>query len=442
MTPPDSQATSGPPDALLASAVARLDSTTNWEQRPRRRMRPSLDPIRDLLARLGGPPATAKVVHVAGSKGKGSVAALVDAGLRAAGLCTGRYGSPHVERMNERVVVDGRDVADAVLARALHAALDAREAAIAARTAAREATWFDLVTAAALRIFADEALPWIVVEVGLGGRLDSTNVLDGEVCVVTSIELEHTAVLGDTVEQIAAEKAGILHPGCALVSGLPASSAAGRVIDARAAELGVRTYRPRELAEGAGRRSLEALNRGLAGAVLEVLGERGHRDARGAPLGAGLLDDAVCAAARLPGRCERFLAAGVPVVLDGAHTPQSVGRVLADLCGRADLPGRPVVVLGLAAEKDLPGILKTLQGAADRVICTSVGGALHRAPEEIARACAGAGLEAETATSPRDALQRALITTHRGTWVLIVGSLYLAGVLRPLLAHPSRDLPC
>jgi len=439
MTHRDPEPVAEPVESPLADAIRRLDGTTNWEQRPRVRMRPSLDPIRDLLRRLGDPPGPARVVHIAGSKGKGSVASLVAAGLKRGGLRVGRYGSPHVEHMRERVAVDGEDVSDAVLATSLHAALDAREAAIAAGSPGAESTWFDLVTAAALRIFADARLPWIVLEVGLGGRLDSTNVLDGEVCVVTTIELEHTNVLGDTLGKIATEKAGIFHPGCAVVTGVPAGSEAGLAIDARAAELGLDVERP---LAGLAAPTTSIANRALAGAVLGALGRRGFFDGSGAPLGPELLDEATCRAARLPGRGETFRCQGTPVVLDGAHTPGSVEALLRDLRGHPGLPGRPVVVLGLAAEKDLEAILKTLQREADTVVCTSVGGALHHAPEEIVRVAAGVSMGAEIATSPAGALEKALLLASGGGWVLILGSLYLAGALRPRLGPPTQDLSC
>jgi dihydrofolate synthase/folylpolyglutamate synthase len=377
------------------------------------------------------------VVHVGGSKGKGSVAALIGAGLRCAGLRVGRYASPHVERMNERVEIDGADVKDGVLAEALECTLRAREDALAAGTAGREATWFDLVTASAFRIFGRERVDWIVAEVGLGGRLDSTNVLDGEVCVVTNVELEHTAVLGDTRAKIAGEKAGILKPGCALVTGLPEGDEAGDVIDERARALEITVCRPLRPADDAA--TIEERNLALAAAVLDELGGRGATGLDGKRLDAARLDRHALHGARLPGRLERIRARGVPVVLDGAHTPNSVRDVLRDLTGAPDLPGSPVVVLGIAREKDLPGVLKTLVGGVDRVLCTSVGGALHMTPEEMAGAARDVGLAAETAVNPRVALDRALELAAGGRWVLVLGSLYLAGALRPLLLRPSLD---
>jgi dihydrofolate synthase/folylpolyglutamate synthase len=160
----------------------------------------------------------------------------------------------------------------------------------------------------------------------------------------------------------------------------------------------------------------------------------------GEPLGPGLLDAAALRAARLPGRMERFSARGVRVVLDGAHTPESVAGALRELEADAELAGRPTVILGMALEKNLAGILKALQGRADRVVCTSVDSALHRTPEQIASAAGAVGMAAETAADPRMALEQALISaTAAGGWVLAIGSLYLAGALRPLLVART---PC
>ncbi len=412
--------------------MARLDQLSDWEKRPRRKMRVSLDPVRDLLERLGTPHSGPHVVHVAGSKGKGSVAALVAAGLARAGKRVGVDASPHVERMNERVTLDGVAVDDEALAAALERVLDVRARATSEGSAGRDATWFDTVTAAALFVFAEARVDWIVAECGLGGRLDSTNVLDGDVCAITNIELEHTVVLGDTRAKIAAEKAGILKPGCALVTPLEPGDEAGDVIAARAAELGVPVSRP-----PSDPASLEERNARLARLALDVLGRRGHTGIDGS-----LLDAAAGERARLPGRMERWTRAGVTVVLDGAHTPASTRAVLEDLKRDPGLPGPPVVVLALALEKDLPGVLKALSGTADRVFCTSVGGPLHRTPEEIEGLALAAGLAAETVAVPRVALDRALgVAAAGGRWVLAIGSLYLAGELRPTL-RLNLPTPC
>jgi dihydrofolate synthase/folylpolyglutamate synthase len=435
----------------LETARERLDALINWERKGRGRMRVSLEPALDLCRRLGDPQRCAPAVHVAGSKGKGSVAALIAAGLRTAGLKVGRYGSPHVERIHERVVIDGAEVDDAALADGIERALAARADALRERTPASEATWFDLLTGAAWCAFREAKVDWIVAECGLGGRLDSTNTLDGEVCVITTIELEHTNVLGTTHEAIAGEKAGILKPGCSLVTGVPAATDAGRAIDARARGLDVRVLRPAHLDELGPPPPVEACNVALAHLALDELGRRGRRGKDGRPLAARLLPPDVVQAARLPGRLERLWLGRTPVVVDGAHTPASVRDVVRDLtgplldglAGGRRLRKRPVVVLGVAQDKDLGGILKRLQGAADRVLCTSVGGPLARTPEELVVAARRLDLEAETAPSPRRALERARVLAGEHGWVLVLGSLHLAGATRPhLTRHPADPTTC
>jgi dihydrofolate synthase / folylpolyglutamate synthase len=260
-------------DRQLAQALARLDALTNWESRPRSAMRVGLEPMLDLAARLGDPQKSFRSIHVAGTKGKGSVSALIEVALARAALRVGRYASPHVERITERVSLEGRDVDEATLARALDRALDAYEAARKAGTPAAGATWFDLLTAAAFIIFAETQREWAVVEVGLGGRLDSTNIVMGEIAVVTNIGLEHTEILGKTRAAIAGEKAGILKPGAVLITSLDPNDEAGRVVQARAEELGVSVIRP-PLAAAA---TIEEMNVALAGAALDQLGALGLR---------------------------------------------------------------------------------------------------------------------------------------------------------------------
>ncbi len=241
--------------------------------------------MRDVALRLGDPHRSWPAVHVAGTKGKGSVASLIAAGLARAGLRVGTYASPHVERMHERIRLDGRDVSDGLLADGLERALAARDDALHARTEASDATWFDLVTAAAFWIFAREGVDFGVVEVGLGGRLDSTNVVDGEVCVITGIELEHTAVLGATHAAIAAEKAGILKAGATFVcgeqahAGRAAEDDAHAVLLGRARELGLAVVAP----PSGGAATPSALNLALARVAAQLPDQFGTlRQASGA----------------------------------------------------------------------------------------------------------------------------------------------------------------
>jgi dihydrofolate synthase/folylpolyglutamate synthase len=209
---------------------------------------------------------------------------------------------------------------------------------------------------------------------------------------------------------------------------------AGAVVAARARELDVGILRPAVRVDGR-RATVEQRNAALAELALEALCARGVRGPSGQPL-VTRLDAGLLSAARLPARQERFVAGACPVVLDGAHTPGSVAAVLSDLWAATDLHGRPSVVLGMARDKDLAGILKVLAPAAEKVFGTSVGTELHRTPDEIAAAARAVGVEAQSASSPRAALDLALAHARsRGSWVLIVGSLYLAGALRPELRH-------
>ena len=247
----------------LQGVIEILDGRIDWERRDRGSMRQDLSPMEDLMARMGHPTRAFRTIHVAGSKGKGSVCALIAAGMTAAGVRVGRYGSPLVERLTERVEVCGREVADDLLAGALEEALEACQAASSAGSPGESATWFDLLTAAAFACFAKQELEWVVVEVGLGGRLDSTNVVHGEVAVITTIELEHVELLGSTRGQIAGEKAGIIDTGAVVVCGPPPGDEAGDVIRARAEDVGARVV------DVAGAEGITETNRALAGEALE-----------------------------------------------------------------------------------------------------------------------------------------------------------------------------
>jgi dihydrofolate synthase/folylpolyglutamate synthase len=427
----------------LARAMARLDALTDWERRPRNTMRVGLEPMRDLVARLGDPQKSFRSIHVAGTKGKGSVSALIEAALAHAGLPVGRYASPHVERVTERVSVQGHDVDEPTLARALDKALDAYEAARTAGTPAVDATWFDLLTAAAFIIFAETQREWAVIEVGLGGRLDSTNIVDGEIAVVTNIALEHTEILGNTRAAIAREKVGILKPGAVLVTTLGADDEAGRVLQTRADELGSRVKRTRLDAVA----PIEQINFALAAAVLGELRRKGVSGRSGEPVGAALLDADTRLAARLPGRMERFdveIGPGrLPVVMDGAHVPFNIRAVLRDLALRPELSGACVAIVALAADKDAQGFVAELRGRASAIVFTDVPGSSRgRSPVELKALAESLGLVSEVEADAKRALKRGLeLARQANAWLLVTGSLYLIGALRPAVgeAAPMPD---
>ena len=430
-----------PENRDLARATARLDALTNWERRPRNMMRVGLEPMRDLAGRLGDPHKAFRSIHVAGTKGKGSVSALIEAALVRAGLRVGRYGSPHVEHVAERVSVQGRDIDEPTLARALDRALDAYEAARAAGTPAADATWFDLLTAAAFIIFREAGLEWAVVEVGLGGRLDSTNIVDGEIAVVTNIGLEHTEILGNTRAAIAGEKIGILKPGATLVTPLEPDDEAGRVLKARADALGSPVRRPRLGAAP----SIDETNLALAAAVLGELRRKGVSGPSGELVGAALLGAETRAAARLPGRMERFdIETGsrrLPVVMDGAHVPFNLKAVLGDLARAPDLAGPCVAVVALAADKDAKGFVGELGRRASTIVFTDLpGSARGRAPAELQALAASLGFASEAEPDASQAFRRGVeLAKAANAWLLVTGSLYLVGALRREVAEQESE---
>ncbi len=411
----------------LIEAMGELDRLVNWERRDRTAdMGRTLEPVQDLLGRLGDPHLGPRFIHVAGTKGKGSVCAIVATALSAAGIRCGCYASPHVERVTERVRVDGVDVDEEALSDGLEAALGAREQAIAEGTPAQASTWFDLFTAAALWVFSEATCEWVVLECGLGGRLDSTNAVDGDVCVLTNVDLEHTSVLGDTLRAIAIEKAEILPAGGALVVGFPEDEdEVCAVVREVVARKGGRARFLEELPE-----SFEGRNEATARAALREVAELG-----GPPLAASF-DQEVLRAARLKARCERFQLGEQEVILDGGHVASSVSGLFEHLDGEGGASSPCEAVLALGREKDAEAVLKALRGHVDRLHCTTSMEGPLAAGEDLAELGRELGIDARDAGSPSEALEAAL--GGDALRVLVLGSFYLAGELRPLLVERAE----
>ncbi len=409
--------------AQLKRAMSRLDELVDWERRDRKELERSLAPVSDLLKRLGNPHVNWKSVHVTGTKGKSSTASLIALGLKSAGHSTAFYSSPHVERVTERVRIDGAEADDDAFAASIERSLDATAGAT---EGAEAATYFDVLTAAAFDLFERQSVDWGVIECGLGGRLDSTNAIASEVAVITNVDLEHTETLGSTRAAIAREKVGILKPGTALVTGIAPDDAEVWPVLEEAA----RTRDAELIAVDLAGKTLLESNLALAQAVLDTLGKRGFETATGEELSGTLLGLSLAERNALPGRMEDFSRSGRRIVLDGAHVAPSVKRVLDETADDSSLRGKPVCVIALRTDKDQVGVLKTLLGRVDRVVCTSMDSAPFCSASELEAIAKGIGLTASAVDDPAEALTTALDFVQSDGWVLAIGSLYLAGALR------------
>jgi dihydrofolate synthase/folylpolyglutamate synthase len=342
------------------------------------------------------------------------------------------------------VSIGQQPVEESRFANTLGRTIDAYERAVAEGSDGSRATWFDVLTAAAFVTFAEARLDWVIVEVGLGGRLDSTNVVDGDIAVVTNVELEHTEVLGTTRAEIAGEKIGILKPGATLVTTLSANDLAGQVAQMYADRLKCRVLR----AENVSPTTIDEINATLARLVLDELGRRKIlAPAYHQYVGGELLDNVTRGAARLPGRMEIVSvndsgrAAPSLVVLDGAHVPFNIEAVLRDLSQDPRLHGPKVVLVALAADKKASGFMQKLAGDGDSIICTTLPGTVKsHHPAELARSISSStpSIVENWSEALTCALDR---TAATGQWLLVTGSLHLVGqVRRTLLGAAARRI--
>jgi dihydrofolate synthase/folylpolyglutamate synthase len=408
--------------ARLAEALVDHERSDAFR---RGRVALSLAATRRLVRWLDDPLRGVPVVHVAGSKGKGSVCLFVAALLRELGLRVGVYLSPHVERWSERIQVDGAPLPPRTIGRSIERVL-----AAARRHGAPLPTLFETLTAAAFDAFRAARVEVAVVEVGIGGRLDATNVVTSDVAVVTSLEREHTAVLGRTIEAIAWQKAGIFERGSVALSGVPPRSRASKVLRRVAREVGApfEFVSPRSTAvvPPVGGPFARA-NAALAIAAVAALARRRPRLAL--PTAPAELEAALERALRrlrLPGRME-LVDERPRTWRDGAHTPASLKAVVGAVARESG--SRPVVVLALKSDKPLVRCLRALAGDAGPLVATTVPGGRSRSPEEIVAVARRLGIMARSIPEPGRALRSARrLAGPRGA-VLVTGSFWLAGAV-------------
>jgi len=404
-----------------------------------------LDTTLRLLKHAGVDPLALPCVHVAGTNGKGSVSAMLDSVFRAAGFKTGLYTSPHLIRFNERMRLDGKAVADEELGRLLDA-VERADLEQAAEDGGRRGTFFELTTVAAMKWFRDRQVQMAVMETGLGGRLDSTNVVDPALSVITEIGLEHTAYLGRTLEEIAREKAGIVKPGRPVVVSRQRPGAR-RVLEERARETGSPLLAAEELV------SVRRVSQDWTGQVLEIetRGEAWPRF-RLPLLGDFQIENcaaAVCALewlrevagfplpreavvgglerVRWPGRCQVVSRDPVTIV-DVAHNPdgaEALARFLKPL--RKESP--VVLVCGMLSDKDAEAFFRWMKPVVDACVLVPLDSERNMPMERLSAAAKGAGVPAVEGELP-DALRRATkwARDRRGI-VVTAGSLFLASTV-------------
>jgi len=404
-----------------------------------------LETIRAVVARMGHPEAAFPSLLVAGTNGKGSVVAYTDAVLRASGHKVGRYTSPHLARVNERIAVDGRAITDAGLEAAVRRVRAAAAALVREGTITAHPTYFEVLTAAAFAHFRERAVDVAVLEVGMGGRLDATNVVEPLASAIVSIDLDHEAYLGRTLAAIAREKAGVLRRDRTTVLGTlereartaiaeSARAVGARLVDAREGcalrggedELELRTPRGRYR----GLRPLPGAHQ--AGNVLVAV--RLLEEARAAGLGVDTRKLAGgISAARWPGRLET-LRGQPPVLLDGAHNPAAARALAEHLRGI----GPFVLVFGAMRDKDIAGMARALFPLARQVVLTRPRVERAARPSEIAERAGALAGGARLEDAPRRALAWARNEARPGETVVVAGSLFLVGALRAAAAGSGR----
>ncbi|WP_129336766.1 bifunctional folylpolyglutamate synthase/dihydrofolate synthase [Cellulomonas endophytica] len=430
------------------------------ERAPEHDIDPTLERVRAVLELLGDPQRAYRTVHLTGTNGKTSTARMVERLVREHGLRTGRFTSPHLSRVTERIAIDGEPIADdrfvevwQDVAPYVHL-VDTRSA----ERGEPRLSFFEVFTVMAFAAFADAPVDVAVVEVGLGGRWDATNVVDGEVAVITPVAMDHQRYLGDTLVKIASEKSGIVKDGATLVLARQEEDVDGVVL-AAAAERGARVVREgvdvdvleRRVAVGG---QLVTL-RGLGGVYTEVfLPLHGEHQAHNALLaltavealltGGSALDAGVVEAAfadvRSPGRLE-LVRSSPTVLVDGAHNPAGAEALVAAL-DEAFSFVRVVGVVGFMADKDVEGILSVLEPAFDEVVVTRAGSSPRAMdPEDLADLAREVFGEDRVHLVERldeavdTAVQRAEGGAERGAGVVVTGSIQLVAEARALLGR-------
>ncbi|MDA0265092.1 MAG: bifunctional folylpolyglutamate synthase/dihydrofolate synthase [Chloroflexi bacterium] len=428
----------------IARLLALVDHERNLVTGPRQKAIYDLTRMEALLGLLGNPQHQVPAVHIAGTKGKGSTAALCDAALHAAGSKTGFYSSPHLHTFRERIRRDSQPISQEKFAGLVEGLWPLHEE-LGGDPSIGPLTLFEYLTGMAFQCFAQDRTDVQVIEVGLGGRLDATNVLDAGICVITSISLDHMAILGDTIGEIAADKAGIIKPGSTVVIAPQVPEALSQVLAACESKGAAPILVGRDVTWEEGESSLD-------GQRLVVRGRNGEYDLRMPLLGSPQLENAAAAVAalealasqgidvplqamqtgfqRVEWPCRMEVLSRAPLlVADGAHNVYSVESVLKSLPKYLEYD-RLIVVAGFSRDKNVGGMAQALGEKADSVIATASRHPRSLTPGEVAGLFSGSGKPVALARTPAEAIKAAIGQAGPRDLVLATGSLFLTAEVR------------
>ncbi len=424
------------PDALT-------DQLDRFFRRTVEGIRPGLDIIQALLASLDNPQDATPYIHVAGTNGKGSVCALLSALLNSAGYRTGCYTSPHLQQFNERIQVSGKPIDDGSLSRLIRH-VEENADALETEQGLRKATFFECATAMAFTHFRNAAVDWAVIETGMGGRWDATNVGVPAVSVITRIDIDHTNYLGRDPVGIAKEKAGIIKPGVPVVRG-PLPDPIAEVIEEVAREVGAPVWRADEVV------SIQRVKQGWDGQRIRIdIDGRDLRPVQLPLIGRHQLENAALAltaiealqaagrvavpdqaiakgfsACRWPGRCQ-LLSNDPVILLDVAHNPdgaRALSQTIRELCGK-----QPVgLVVGFLGDKDIAGCVNELAAVAKRFWVVPIQHPRAAPVDEVSRVVAAARRPVDAGSLQAMIDEARAWAVEEGGIICIAGSLYLAG---------------
>jgi dihydrofolate synthase / folylpolyglutamate synthase len=394
-----------------------------------------------LLERVGNPQMKAKSLHITGTNGKGSTSAMLASVLTAAGYTTGLYTSPHLHTMRERFMIDGQMITESQVADITTRLAPDIETLNQAATYGK-LTVFEILTVLGFIYFAEKQCQFQVLEVGMGGRFDATNVIQPEVCLLTSISFDHMEVLGDTLTKIATEKSGIIKPGCTVISH-PQVEEVDKVIRETCLEKGVKLIRVgrdvtrKSLSHDLEHQELEVNGRldnykisipllgqyqldntTAAVAAIEVLMERGEKISKEALL-KGLAE------VEFPGRLQ--IVSRYPlIVVDGGHNPGAAHRLKESL-SLYFKPAKSILIFGASNDKDIAGVVKELAPVFNLVIATRANNPRSAKPEVLAAEFAGQGVETRIAEDIPKAIKMARKTAGKEDLICVTGSLFVVG---------------